>query len=96
MKLTTLTIHRGTGPANNQTVVASNIMAQIDQKSLDMMQFDGGAAPYDLFDIYAWTSLILRNDHLVDADGLVYTVSARPEVFPDGHCETVCYIPVGS
>lgn len=96
MKFTTLTIRRGTGPIDSQTQVASGIVAQIDQQSLDMMQFDGGAAPYDLFTVEAWTDQIQRNDHLVDADGLIYTVSARPESFPDGHCECTAYIPVGS
>ena len=97
MKFTTLTIRRGTGPIDNQTLIASGIVAQIDQKSLDMMQFDRGAAPFDLFDIEAWpTHPILRNDHLQDADGLIYTVSARPESFPDGHTECTAFIPVGS
>lgn len=96
MKFTTLTIKRGNGPAANQTEIASGIVAQIDQKSLDMQNFDRGAAPYDLFDIEAWTSLIQRNDHLVDADGLIYTVSARPEMFPDGHVECTGMIKVGT
>jgi hypothetical protein len=94
MKLTTLTIKRG--PVATQTTIATGIVAQIDQQSLDMMQFDGGAAPYDLFTVEAWTDQILRNDHLVDADGLVYTVSARPELFPDGHQECTAFIPVGT
>jgi hypothetical protein len=96
MKFTTLTVHRGTGPINSQTVVASGIVTQIDQQSLDMQQFDHGAAPYDLFMVYAWTDQIARNDHLVDADGLIYTVSARPETFFDGHMECTATMPVGS
>lgn len=94
MKFTTLTVNRG--PVATQTQIATGIEAQIDQKSLDMMQFDKGAAPYDLFDVYVWTNLIQRNDHLVDADGLIYTVSARPELFPDGHAEMTAFIPVGT
>lgn len=96
MKFTTVTIKRGTGAISTQTIIASGIVAQIDQKSLDMQSFDKGAAPFDLFDVYAWTSLIQRNDHLIDADGLLYTVSARPETFPDGHVELTAFIPVGS
>jgi len=96
MKITTLTIRRGTGPIASQTLVASGIVAQIDQQSLDMQNFDRGAAPFDLFNVMAWTSLIQRNDHLIDTDGLIYTVSARPESFPDGHMECTAYIPVGS
>lgn len=94
MKFTTLTIKRG--PVATQQTIASGIVAQIDQQSLDMMQFDKGAAPYDLFTIEAWTDQIKRNDHLVDADGLVYTVSARPEQFPDGHVECTGMISVGT
>lgn len=98
MKFTTVTIRRGTGAIINQTLVASGIVAQIDQQSLDMMQFDKGAAPYDLFNIMAWTNLIKRNDHLVDENSIsdIYTVSARPETFPDGRSELTAFIPVGS
>ena len=95
MILTTVTIRRGNGSISSQTLVASGVVCQIDQQSLDMQQFDHGAAPYDLFAIVAWTDQIQRNDHLVDADGLVYTVSARPELFLDGHCEITATIPVG-
>lgn len=94
---TTITIRRGTGAINTQALIASGVVAQIDQKSLDMQQFDGGAAPFDLFDVYAWTSLIQRKDHLVDENGgTVYTVSSRPEPFLDGHIECTAMIPVGS
>ena len=96
MKITTITIMRGNGPVANQTEIASGVVAQIDQQSLDMMQFDKGAAPYDLFTVMAWTDLIKRNDHLIDADELVYTVSARPETFMDGHVECTAFIPVGT
>ncbi len=96
MKITTVTIKRGTGALSSQPIIASGIVAQIDQQSLDMQQFDHGAAPYDLFAIIAWTDQMQRNDHLIDADGLVYTVSARPEVFMDGHVECTATIPVGN
>lgn len=97
MKFTTLSVRRGTGPIASQTLVASGIVAQIDQQSLDMHAFDHGAAPYDLFAIEAWTSLIARNDHLVDEQTSdIYTVSTRVEPFPDGHCECQATMPVGS
>lgn len=97
MKLTTLTVYRGTGPIAGQTVIESGVYAQIDQQSLDMMQFDKGASPFDWFDIQAWSiQPILRNDHLVDTDGLVYTVDSRVEPFPDGHSEFSAFVPVGS
>lgn len=96
MKFTTLTVYRGTGPINGQSAIASDIVAQIDQKSLDMGQFDRGASPFDLFDIEAWTWLIQRNDHLVDAEGIVYTVNTRVETFPDGRSEMQGMVSVGS
>jgi hypothetical protein len=98
MKFTTLTVHRGTGPIASQTVVASGIVAQIDQQSLDMQNFDHGASPFDLFNVEASTWLIQRNDHLVDENQTsdVYTVSARVETFPDGHSEFQATMPVGS
>lgn len=96
MKFTTLTVKRGTG-ANIQSI-ASGIVGQIDQQSLDMQNFDGGAAQYDLFTIEASTWLIKRNDHLIDENSTsdVYTVSARVETFPDGHSEFQATMPIGS
>lgn len=98
MTTTTISVYRGTGPLATQTLIASGIVAQIDQKSLDMLQFDHGASPYDLFDIYAWTTLIKRNDHLIDENNTnaLYTVSSRVETFSDGHSETQATMPVGS
>ena len=96
---TTVTIRRGTGAINTQSIIASGIVAQIDQKSLSAQQFDGGAAPYILFDVYAWTSLMKTGDHLVDENNTsdIYTVSSpRVETFPDGHCETEATMPIGS
>lgn len=98
MKFTTFSVRRGTGPIAGQTLIASGIVAQIDQQSLDMQAFDHGAAPYDLFAIEAWSSLIARNDHLVDENQTsdIYTVSTRVEPFPDGHAEFQATMPVGS
>ena len=95
--ITTITIRRGTGPISSQTLIASGVEAQFDQKSLDMHNFDHGASPFDLFDVFAWTSLMKRNDHLVDENSTdVYTVSARVETFPDGHAQTEATMPVGT
>lgn len=97
MKFTTLTNYRGNGPLAGQTVVESGISAQVDQQSLDMQNSDKGAQPYDFFNVMAWaTKPVLRNDHLQDADGIVYTASSRVETFPDGHSEFTGMVPVGS
>lgn len=79
------------------------ITVQIDTVSLDMQNFDAGAGTFDLFNVYIDcldpTLVIKRNDKLQDvgtsASG-TYTISAKPESFPDWHWELQCLQPVGS
>lgn len=93
MKWTEVTVSRGSG--SNIREVERDAQAQIDQQTLDMAQFDGGAAPYDLFNIFYYgVEPVKRNDHLTDEDGTIYTVSSRVEPFPDGHQEFQAQVPV--
>lgn len=98
MILTTVTVKRG--PVASQTIIqnGTGVPVQIDQKSLDMLQFDKGAAPFDLFDVYVEVDPgIKRNDHLIDENtNTIYTVSSRPEIFLDGHVELTAFTSVGS
>lgn len=99
MIFTTVTIKRGAGPISSQAEIATGVQVQIDQKSVDMLQFDKGAAPFDWHSIYAWPLVpILRNDHLVDENNtsMVYTVDSRVETFLDGHAEMSAFTPIGS
>lgn len=96
MKWTEVTVKRGTG--STIRTIETGVQAQIDQKTLDMSQFDGGAAPFDLFDVFlSATKTVKRNDHLEDEnDGTIYTVSSRVEPHPDGRQECTAMLPVRS
>ena len=74
---------------------------QVDAANLDMKQFDAGAADYDQFDIYirfGYGLSIARGDQLQDESnpGDLYTVSNKPEPFPDGHIQIEAMLKVGS
>lgn len=95
MIFTTVTVQANGAPAP----LATGVEVQIDQVTLDMSQFDKGASPYDLFNVFVkyCPVRIKRNNHLIDEnDGTRYTVSARVETFPDGRQETQAMVPVGS
>ena len=83
----------------SNTLIASNILLQLDNMSVQEAAYYGGAAPYARYAAYTLNTSVtyLYGDLLQDQNNIdprtnanaAYRVINHPESFPDGHVEIV-------